>query len=163
MCSPLTLGLGYRKLYCWCVASLLRYLLECCHAAWDFDSEEEKEEVVSEAVGGDNDQDLQTPRRLSPYRHNLDIVFLASRLQNGKNFITLDLPYPPWSKKQRVRLHILNDSKDLQVKANDLNPTCRTSTWKRTIHPLPPPLEMHDKLQEKYLTRLPRIKQRKLK
>lgn len=67
------------------------------------------------------------------------------------------------AKQKRVRFHILNDSKDLQVKANDLNPTCRTSTWKRTIHPLPPPLEMHDKLQEKYLTRLPKIKQRKLK
>lgn len=145
------------------MSSLLRYLLECCHAAWDLGSEEEKEGVMNEAVGGDNGQDLQTPWCLSPYSHNFDIVFLSSRLQNGKNFITLDLSYPPRSKKQRVRFRILNDSKDLQVKASVLNPTCRTSTWKRTTHPLPPPLEMHDKLQEKYLTRLPKTKQRELK
>lgn len=29
---------------------------------------------MSEAVGGDNGQDLQTPRCLSPYSHNLDTV-----------------------------------------------------------------------------------------
>lgn len=148
------------------MASLLRYLLECCHAAWDLGSEEEKEEVVSEAVGGDNDQDLQTPRRLSPYRHNLDICLPCLKTTKWEEFYNSRSSLPTMikeAKQKRVRLHILNDSKDLQVKANDLNPTCRTSTWKRTIHPLPPPLEMHDKLQEKYLTRLPKIKQRKLK